>query len=372
MKNKIKFKIPVANPTVGKEEAEAVYKKINSGWISMGPEVHLFENKVKSFLKVKNAVAMNNGTSALDSILTALNIKQNDEVIVPSLTYISTANVVSYKKAKLVLCDSDEDTFNVNIKSLEKKITKKTKLIIVTDMKGMPVEYDVLKKLSKKNNIPIISDSAESFGAKYKNKKIGSQLLAHTFSFFANKNLTTGEGGMVVTNNDKLAKKLRIIRNQGQNKRYNHILLGNNYRMTDTSAAMGIVQLKKLPKALRKKQIIANRYNDYFSGLNQVTVPRVPYFVTQHSWYNYSIKVSSRYRNKLIRYLDEKKIETRLSFPPIHVQPYYEKKFIKEKKYLKKSSKTYSEFLDIPIWADLKKKDQLYVITTIKNFFKKK
>ena len=187
--------------------------------------------------------------------LQALNITEKDEVIVPSLTYISTANVVSYKKAKLVLCDSEEDTFNVSYESLISKITKKTKLIIVTDLKGMPVDYDKYIKLSKKMKIPIIADSAESFGAEYKHRKVGSQLLAHTFSFFANKNITTGEGGMVVTNNDKL-EKLRIILNQGQNRRYNHIMLGNNYRMTDISASMGLIQLKNSIHVLKKKMML--------------------------------------------------------------------------------------------------------------------
>ena len=206
----------VANPTVGIEEANSVHKQIKSGWFSMGKKVKEFE-KVEKYIG-KHAIAINNGTSALDAVLTALNITEKDEVIVPSLTYISTANVVSYKKVALVLCDSNEDTFNVSYESLVSKITKKTKLIIVTDLKGMPVDYDKYIKLSKKTKIPIIADSAESFGAEYKNKKVGSQLLAHTFSFFANKNITTGEGGMVVTNNDKL-EKLRIILNQGQNRR---------------------------------------------------------------------------------------------------------------------------------------------------------
>ena len=174
--NKNKF-IPVANPTVNIEEAKAVFNQVKSGWISMGKKVQEFENKVEKYIKVKNAIAMNNGTSALDALLTALNINEKDEVIIPSLTYISTANVVAYKKAKLVLCDSDPRTFNIDEKSLLKKISRKTKLIIVTDMKGMPVNYDFYKKLSKKLKIPIIADSAESFGAKYKNKMIGTQLL---------------------------------------------------------------------------------------------------------------------------------------------------------------------------------------------------
>lgn len=363
--------IPVANPTVGIKEANAVYKQVRSGWISMGKKVQEFENKVKKFVGVKNAIAINNGTSALDALLTALNISDKDEVIIPSLTYISTANVVEYKKAKLVLCDSDPKTFNIDEKSLLQKITKKTKLIIVTDMKGMPVDYDFYKKLSKKTKIPIIADSAESFGAKYKNKIIGSQLLAHTFSFFANKNLTTGEGGMIVTNSDLLSKKLKIIRNQGQNRRYNHIVLGNNYRMTDVSASIGLIQLSKLKMCLKKKEKIANNYNILFKKNLKIQTPFIPSYVTQHSWYNYSIKVPSKYRNNLIKYLSEQGIETRLSFPPVHIQPYYRKKFQKEKNILINSYRTFNEFLDIPIWTDLSLAKQRYVANKIINFFNK-
>ena len=361
-----KIFIPVANPTVGIEEANSVHKQIKSGWFSMGKKVKEFEKKVEKYIGVKHAIAINNGTSALDAVLTALNITEKDEVIVPSLTYISTANVVSYKKAKLVLCDSEEDTFNVSYESLISKITKKTKLIIVTDLKGMPVDYDKYIKLSKKMKIPIIADSAESFGAEYKHRKVGSQLLAHTFSFFANKNITTGEGGMVVTNNDKLEKKLRIILNQGQNRRYNHVMLGNNYRMTDISASMGLIQLKKLNSCLKKNDV-AKIYDKYFRNIKQVQIPFIPSYVTRHSWYNYSIKVPSQKRNNLINFLNKKGIETRLSFPPVHIQPYYKKKFLSETKDLINGHNVFKKFLDIPIWPYLNKK-QLYVIKMIIKF----
>ncbi len=366
-----KIFIPVANPTVDIQEAKAVFNQVKSGWISMGKKVEEFEGKVEKFIGVKNAIAINNGTSALDALLTALNIKQNDEVIIPSLTYISTANVVAYKKAKLVLCDSNPRTFNIDKKSLLKKISKKTKLIIVTDMKGMPVDYDFYKALSKKTKIPIIADSAESFGAKYKNKIIGTQLLAHTFSFFANKNLTTGEGGMIVTGNNILSEKLKIIRNQGQNKRYNHVVLGNNYRMTDISASIGIIQLRKLKSCLLKKQKIAENYNKFFENISEINIPFIPKYVSQHSWYNYSIRVSSNHRNKLMEYLRKKGIETRLSFPPVHIQPYYKKRFNKNRKDLKKSLQTFKEFLDIPIWPNMKIEKQKVVASSIINYFKK-
>ena len=367
---KKKLFIPVANPTVGKEEAKKAYHQIKSGWFSMGKRVEEFEKLVEKFTGAKYAIAVNNGTSALDAVLTALDIKENDEIIIPSLTYISTANVIAYKKAKIVLCDSDPRTFNVDYKSLVEKISKKTKLIIVTDLKGMPVDYDLFIKLSKKYKVPVIADSAESFGAKYKRRIIGTQLPIHTFSFFANKNLTTGEGGMIVTSNKLIAKRLKIIRNQGQNYRYNHIVLGNNYRMTDISAAIGIVQLKKLKNCLKLKEQVAKTYNKNFLNFEEIQTPFIPTYVNQHSWYCYTIKVKKKHRNKLIKYLKKNNIETRLSFPPVHIQPYYKNRIKFKKSELKNSLKTYNEFLDIPIWPNMKISTQKKVIKTILNFFK--
>ena len=361
--------IPVANPNIGINEAKAAYKVIKSGWVSMGKKVEEFEKKIAKFTNTKYAIAMNNGTSALDALLSAFNIYK-DEVLVPSLTYVSTANVVMYKNAKIRLCDSDNKTFNTNKDFLEKSITNKTKLIIVTDMKGMPVDYDLIKKISSKRRIPIIADSAESLGASYKNKLIGSQLIAHSFSFFANKNITTAEGGMVVTNNKKLYEKLKIIRNQGQIGRYNHVLLGNNFRMTDIMASIGIEQVKKIKKITTEKNKIANFYNKELSKIYQIQIPYIPKYVTQHSWYNYSIKVDEKFRNKLVKYLKKNGIETRLSFPPIHIQPYYVKKFKYKKNLCPNAYKAYLKFIDLPIWFGLKKSSQIKIINVIKSFFR--
>jgi len=363
--------IPVASPFINHLEAKAVYRTIKSGWISMGRKVEEFEDRVCKYVGCKYAIGMNNGTSTLDALLTAMNITEQDEIIVPSLTYIASANVVQYKKAKLVLCDIDPATFNTNVEYIKKKITKKTKLIIVTDMKGMPVDYDSFTKLSKMYRIPIIGDSAESFGALYKGKKVGSQFLAHSFSFFANKNITTGEGGMILTNNLSLYKKLKIIRNQGQQGRYNHVVLGNNYRMTDIQATIGIEQLKKLNKILKSKERVAKNYFKKFHKMEGVLLPFIPTYVSQHSWYNFAIKVNSKIRNKLVNYLKKKGIETRMSFPCIHTQAYYVKKFKYKKNDFPNSSKTFDQLIDLPIWAGLSLKNQSFIVSSIKKFFNK-
>jgi perosamine synthetase len=366
MKKKNKF-LPIANPDVGINEAKAAYEVIKKGWISMGKKVSEFEEKVKKLIKVKHAIYVNNGTSALHCALLALGIKQGDEVIVPTLSYISSANAVLYCGAKPIFCEVDPKTFNVNYDYINSKITKKTKAIISVDLKGQPVDYNSIRKLEKKYKIPIISDSAESFGAIYRNKYVGSQMLIHTFSFFANKNITTGEGGLITTENDNLAKKLRIIRNQGQDKRYNHIELGNNFRPTDYSAAIGIEQLKKINKVISEKGKIAKIYSRSFNENENIITPHLPEYVTRPSWYMYCLTFKTKkIKKKVKQALEQNNIDTRLSFPPIHNQPYYKSKFKKNIGKYKQSEDIFQKFLDIPIWMGMGEKNIRRVISIIK------
>jgi perosamine synthetase len=360
--------IPIASPRIGEEEAKAVYNVVRSGWVSMGPKVREFEDLVCEYTGAKYAVAMNNGTSTLHALLIALDVGPGDEVIVPSLTYISSANVVMYQGADLILCDSDTDTFNTHVDYVREKITSRTKAIITVDMKGSPVDFDNFQHLSLETGIPVISDSAESFGAIYKNRKVGTQLLAHSFSFFANKNMTTGEGGMVVTNDESLYKHLLIIRNQGQEGRYNHTYLGNNFRMTDVCAAIGIEQLKKIDYILNSKVALASYYDGAFEQLPGISVPIVPQFVNRPSWYLYSIKLDMSLRDSLAEFLRIVGIETRTSFPPVHIQPYYVDRFKYEPHQLESALTAFKTCLDIPIWADMGQERQDYIIQKIRSF----
>lgn len=360
--------IPVANPFIDSRERNAVNFVVRKKWITMGKKVKEFENSLAKFLNVKYVVAMNNGTSTLDSLVKYFGVKNSShEVIIPDLTYISTANVVTYNNGKIVLCDSNTDNFNINLKDLKKKITTKTKLIIVTDMKGMPVDYDELLKIANKKKIPVIADSAEALGSIYKNRKVGSQVIAHSFSFFANKNITTGEGGAISTNDKKLYKFLLQMRNQGQSKRYHHVIVGNNYRMTDIAAAIGIEQLKKLKIIINNKNKIASFYDKNFNDRNEIALPLIPKYVSQHSWYNYSIIVDPKIRNKLIKFLEKNKIETRVSFPTISSQPIYKNLLYNRKQ--SNSLRLTKSLIDLPIWPMLSIKDQKIVLKIISIFF---
>jgi perosamine synthetase len=200
--------------------------------------------------------------------------------------------------------------------------------------------------------------------ATYKGKKVGSIVETHMFSFFPNKNVTTGEGGMLTTSNDELAEKMRVILNQGQDKRYHHIQLGYNYRMTEIQAAIGIEQLKKLDYVIQEKNRIAAVYNKAFAHTNNVKAPFLPSYVTQHAWYMYAISVKGD-RDEIVKKLEEDGIQTRLSFPPIHTQPYYQKRFGYENDSLPVSFKAWSQLINIPIWAGLGREQQKKVINSI-------
>lgn len=359
-------RIPVASPVFSSEEELAVSNVIRSGWVTMGPKVLEFEELFAKYTSTKYAIAMFNGTVTLHSALIALGIGPGDEVIVPSLTYISTANAVLYVGAKLVLCDSNPQTYNVELTDIKKVITKRTKAIITVDMQGMPIDYENIMNFANQKNISVISDSAESIGATYKNNQIGSQAHIHSFSFFGNKNITTGEGGMLTTNSESLMKKLKIIRNQGQEERYKHIMLGYNYRMTECQAALGIVQLKTLKNRLKLKEKIIKNYNSFFSKCDLISIPNIPNYVTNHAWYMYTISLDKTLNRDLItKELDKIGIETRVSFPPVHIQPFYVEKFGFKEDDFPNCMIGWKQLINLPISPNLPLEDLNYVAENV-------
>jgi perosamine synthetase len=359
--------IPVATPYIIEEDAKAVYDCVLSTWISMGKGVETFENQFAEYVGSKFAIAMNNGTSTLHASLAALGIGPGDEVIIPTLTYISTVNVVLFQGAKPILCESNPKTYNVDVGNVQKLVTKNTKAVITVDMNGLPIDYDQWKKFSDEYKIPIIADSAESCGAIYKNNYVGSQLFAHSFSFFPNKNLTTGEGGMVTTNDKEFAETLRILRNQGQDYRYNHIKLGYNYRMTDIQAALGKVQLGRMEWVAKKKEKIKNFYNQYFLECDGVTTPFVPDYVSRPSWYMYTISLNKSIdRDKVKDRLKKKGIGTRRSFPPVHIQPYHSKILATNSEDFPISYGAWKQLLNLPVGITLTDNQLLKVVNAVK------
>ena len=249
---------------------------VKSGWISKGKKVDEFEARFAEAVGARAALAVNNGTAALHTILAGLGVGPGDEVILPSLTFISTANAVLYQGAHPVLVECDPDTFNVTPEIIEAAITERTKAIVPVDMNGMPVDYDAILEVGRRRGVPVVADSAESLGAVYKGRRIGGNAGIHLFSFFPNKSVTTGEGGMITTSDPDLERRMRMILNQGQDGRYNHVVLGYNYRMCDILAALGIVQLSRLDWLMGEKNRIVARYNELFGAMEGVQIPVTP------------------------------------------------------------------------------------------------
>lgn len=357
----------MGSPSIGAEEIKEVVHTLESGWITQGPKTKQFENALAEFTGASKCVAMNNGTSTLHAILLAYGIGNGDEIIVPNLTYLSSVSTILMVGATPVLVDCDT-TFNAPPELIEKAITPKTKAIMAVDMKGMPIDYDGYKQIANAFGLQIIADSAEALGAEYKGIPIGCVNDIHSFSFFANKNITSGEGGAVTLNNLETFEKLCSIRNQGQDKeRYIHNRLGNNFRFNDISASIGMAQLRKIDTIIQRKNEIAEFYFSELKGIEGCSPPQIPSYVTKHSWYNFCLLFKNQTTcttvEEAMRTAD---IETRKSFPPMHSQP-----FMKDMKFKISGSTTnavdlYSRMLDIPSHSNLSQQDIEKVVTIIK------
>jgi dTDP-4-amino-4,6-dideoxygalactose transaminase len=353
------MKIPWANPNINKKDKQAVINVLNSDWYSMGPRVSEFEKKLCLYLDIKYAVGVNSGTSALDVALKSLGITKNDEVIIPALTYISTGAAVLYNHAIPVFVDID-DTLNIDPTQIEKIITKKTKAIITVDFAGNVCNYHELQKIARDHNISLIVDGAQSLGSSYHGQKCCTQGRINTTSFHSAKLITTIEGGMVFTNDQQLYQRAKQIRNQGECTKYNHNLLGNNYRMLDLVAAFGINQIDRIEKTLKIQQKKAAYYK---KNLQHVDFPK-SLTQTVNSYLFFPILTDTR--DALYNYLEKKGIETRIIFPcPINEQPIFKKYDAKTYPVAKKISK---RIISIPIYNKLTLDQQDYIIKTINEF----
>ncbi|MGB9694332.1 MAG: DegT/DnrJ/EryC1/StrS family aminotransferase [Fervidobacterium sp.] len=327
----MKYRIFVAEPEIGKDEIEKVTEAVKSGWVSSkGPLIEEFEEKFAKYIGLKHGIATSNGTAALHLALAALNIKRGDEVIIPTLTFASVANAVIYTGARPVFADSHPDYWCINPNELEGKITEKTRVIIPVHLYGHPCDMESVMKTAKKHDIYVIEDCAEAHGAEYKGRKVGTFGDIACFSFYGNKIITTGEGGMCLTNNDELAQKIRILRDHGMNleKRYWHEVVGFNYRMTNLQAALGVAQLEKINSFIERKRKIAELYNSLLKDVNGVVLhPEMKW--AKNIYWLYSILINEKKfgasRDQLMTELAEKGIETRRFFYPIHTMPPYKK-----------------------------------------------
>jgi len=323
------FKYPVYKPILNGNEKKYVNECLDTTWISSkGKFVDEFPAKFENFINVNHATGVCNGTVAIHLALAALGVTSGDEVIVPTYTYIASANPLSLVGAIPVFVDSLEDTWQMSPESIERKITPKTKAIMVVHLYGHPCDMDSIMKISKKHNLLVIEDCAEAFGSKYNNQYTGTFGDISTFSFFGNKTITCGEGGMVVTNNKTLHERAVHLKGQGLAKyrEYWHDVIGFNYRMTNIQAAIGLAQLEQAPEIIKAKQNVANWYIKY---LKEAPLKfHTPVGNVFHTFWMCSVLTDNEQtRDSLREYLREYSIETRPTFYPIHTMPMYSNKF---------------------------------------------
>ena len=324
-----RIRLPVAEPSLSAKELAYVNECVLTGWVSSaGKFVTRFEESFAAFCGTKYAITASSGTTALHLALLALNIGTGDEVIVPTLSFIATANAVTYTGAKPVFVDSEWETWNINPDLIEAAITPRTKAIMPVHLYGHPAKMDKILDIAQSYHLAVIEDAAEAHGATYQGKTVGSLGDLGVFSFYGNKIVTTGEGGMVVTDNEELAQKIRILKDHGMSKeqRYWHPVLGYNYRLTNIQAALGLGQMERIDQIIEAKRQIAQRYEEGLSGIRGLTLsPRHPW--AESVFWLYSILVNKDEfglsREQLVTILQEKGIETRPLFIPIHQQPVY-------------------------------------------------
>ena len=316
------MRVPVNEPLITEAAKQYVKEAMDTGWISSaGPCISKFEESYAEFIGVKHAIFVTSGTSALHIALRALNIGPGDEVIVPNFTMIASPFSVMYTGATPVFIDIDPETFNVDHTLLEAKITERTKAIMPVHIYGLPCDMDPIMEIAAKHNLRVIEDAAEVHGANYKGKKCGAIGDINAFSFYGNKIITTGEGGMITTNNDELATRARWLKDLAHSptKRFRHEELGFNYRPTNLQAAVGLGQLENIDQLLERKRSMAALYNECLKGISSLRLPIEKDYATNVYWM-YAVMVESG-RNELCAKLKERGVDTREFFLPCHNQP---------------------------------------------------
>lgn len=359
------YKIPIYKPTLNGNEKKYVLDCLDSTWISSkGKYVNEFEKAFANYIGINHATTVNNGTIALHLALLALGIEKGSEVIVPTFTYIASVNAISYIGAIPVFVDSLKETWQMDPADVRKKITNKTKAIMAVHLYGYPCEMNELVKIAKENDLFLIEDCAEAIGSKYEEKYVGTFGDIAAFSFFGNKTITTGEGGMVVTNDETLFDRSVHFKGQGlaKNREYWHDVIGYNYRMTNICAAIGVAQLERIDEIINKKRKIAGWYQENIKGLPISFHNEIGNNIFHSYWMNNILVDKSETRENLRIHLAENGIETRPTFYPVHTMPMYSQKFQKH---------PIAEYLGwrgitLPSYSDLTETDIKFICERIK------
>ncbi len=362
--------IPVNMPLIGKEEINAVTRVLKSGILTgrlgSGPMAKQFEDSFAKFAQAKHAIAVNSGTAALHMSLWAKSIKRGDEVVLPSFTFIATAEAVALVGAKPVFVDIKPNTYNIDPEKIEPAITSKTRAIMPVDLYGLPAEMDKIREIADKHGLLVVEDAAQAHGASYRGKPPGNFADVACWSLYASKNMTTGEGGMLTTNDDEYVEKLRLLRSHGEKEEYKAALLGHNYRMPEIEAAIGTEQLKKLPAFVEKRRRNAEALTEKLSDVEQLVLPVEPKGC-RSSWYLYTVRLRDgtvKDRDKVIQDLRKKNVGAGVYYhTPIHLMPYYRQY---ENCVLPETEKAAEQVFSLPVHPGLATAEVNYVAKAVR------
>ena len=368
--------IPYGRQTIEEDDIQAVVDVLRSDYLTTGPKIAEFEKMVADYVGAKYAVAISNGTSALHAACFAAGIQPGDEVITTPLTFAASSNCVLYCGGTPVFADVDPQTYNIDPEDIRRKITDKTKAIIAVHLAGQPCDMDEIHKIAKEHDLLVIEDGAHALGSVYKGKKVGTLSDMTTFSFHPVKPITTGEGGMIVTDNEEFYQKMMLFRSHGITRDenlmtrndgpwfYQQLDLGYNYRITDIQCALGCSQMKKLDRFLARRKEIVARYNEAFADCENIIIPyQLP--ETESGWHLYIVQVKNCDRRKVFEALREQGIAVNVHYIPVYKHPYYQEHGYKDV-HCRNAEEVYSHIISLPLYPTLTEEQQQYVIETLK------
>jgi perosamine synthetase len=365
------MKIFMSSPDITSLEIDSINDVLATRWLSLGPQIKAFEQAFAKYNGLAHAVGVNSGTSGLHLTMITAGIRDGDEVITPSFSFIASANCVMYERAKPVFVDIDPLTGNINPNLIEDAITVHTKAIIPVHAFGQPADMDPILEIAQRHNLTVIEDACEAIGAEYKGRRAGTLGDAAVYAFYPNKQMTTGEGGMIVTDNEDWANLFRSLRNQGRDvfdAWLNHTRLGYNYRLDELSAALGLVQLQRIEELLAKRAQVAAWYNERIDTIEGIQKPHIVETTTRMSWFVYVIRCENGVdRNRLMSYLDKQGVPSRPYFTPIHLQPFYQQQFGWKRGDLPQTEKAGDTFLALPFSSIMNEEQVDYVCDQLRS-----
>jgi UDP-4-amino-4,6-dideoxy-N-acetyl-beta-L-altrosamine transaminase len=373
--------IPYGRQWIDDEDIEEVIKVLKSDWLTQGPQIEKFEEEVASYVGAKYAVAFNSGTSALHGAMFAAGVTKEDEIICSPITFVASTNAGIYLGAKPIFVDMDKETYCIDINKIEEKITSRTKVIVPVDYAGYPVDIKKINEIAKKYNLVVIEDAAHALGAEIDGVKVGTHADMTMFSFHPVKHITTGEGGIITTNNEEYYEKLKIFRSHGITKDetkltrndgpwyYEMQYLGYNYRITDIQCALGRSQLRKLESFIERRIEIAKKYDEAFKDNSNIQLPPKSEN-TRHVYHLYPILVPKEKRSYIFNKLREKNIFAQVHYIPVHTQPYYITNYGYKYGDYPNAEEFYEREISIPIYPKLTNEEQEYVIKTLNELTK--